>query len=48
MICPFMSYQFMQAFQECQKENCILWCNSDGCAIKKIALELTKLTERKE
>jgi hypothetical protein len=47
MICPFS--QGRDAVQpNCYQESCALWCNEDGCAIKKIALELTKLTEKKE
>jgi hypothetical protein len=44
MICPFISALSME---ECRQEKCALWCNADGCAIKKIALELVKIGEGK-
>jgi len=50
MICPFViNVHYVDTSEiriECIEEKCALWCYEDGCAIKKIALELTKITEK--
>jgi hypothetical protein len=47
MNCPFMrSTDWRESSAQCLKEKCALWCGKDECAIKKIAMELTRLEEK--
>lgn len=49
MICPFLDTGPESVeWGQCQGSNCALWCNEDGCAFKKIAMELVKLGEMGE